>query len=99
MAPDGRGRGSRLVALLAGYPFLAIGITGLVLPVLPGWPFIAPGLIILSRHAPWARRVLDWARDRHPKAAHTIDRAERWATDKSRPLRARAGHLSRPIAR
>ena len=48
---------SRLVALVAGYTFLAIGITGLVLPVLPGWPFIAPGLIILSRHAPWARRV------------------------------------------
>ena len=90
---------SRIVALVIGYSFLALGITGLVLPVLPGWPFIAPGLIILSRHARWARRVLDWARDRHPKAAQTIDRAERWVTDTSRRLRVRTGRMFRPAAR
>jgi uncharacterized membrane protein YbaN (DUF454 family) len=90
---------SRIVGLVLGYFFLLLGIAGLVLPVLQGWLFIAIGLIILSRHAAWARRVLDWLRDRHPKVAHAIDRAERWVTDKGRRLRVRTGRLFRPAAR
>ena len=35
---------------------------GLILPVMPGWVFIIPGLVILAEHSPRIRRLLDWAR-------------------------------------
>ena len=96
---DGGYRVSRLVALVAGYTFLAIGIAGLVLPVLPGWAFIAPGLIILSRHAPWARRVLDWARDRHPRPPTRSSAPSAGSPTRPAACASGTGRLFRPIAR
>ena len=40
-------------------------ITGAILgpvPVIQGWIFGIPGLIILAEHYHWARRVLKWAK-------------------------------------
>ena len=39
-----------------------LGILGLILPIMPGWVFLIPGLIILSDHIPAVRRLVDWAR-------------------------------------
>ena len=88
----------RLVTLAVGYVFLALGIVGLVLPILQGVLFTAVGLIILSREAPWARRLLDRLRRRHPRLECVIDRTEAWMTRQGRRLRVRIGRLLRPAA-
>ncbi|HXG32608.1 MAG TPA: PGPGW domain-containing protein [Bryobacteraceae bacterium] len=53
----------RLIRLTVGFALLVIGFI-LSLPLVPG-PGIALmilGLVILSEHVPWARRLLDWAK-------------------------------------
>jgi uncharacterized membrane protein YbaN (DUF454 family) len=63
-----------LVALL-GWTFLVLGIAGLFLPVLQGILFILIGLIILSTHYTWARRLLTYLRRRFPRISSTADEA------------------------
>lgn len=78
---------SRVITLVLGYVFLVLGIIGLFVPVLQGFLFIAVGLILLSRHAEWAKGALAWLKRRHPRMAHGIERAEVWITRKTRQLR------------
>ena len=65
-----------IVLQLAGYSFLALGVVGLVLPVLQGFLFLAIGLVILAKTAPWAERLLQRLRERYPRAGQFIDQAE-----------------------
>jgi uncharacterized membrane protein YbaN (DUF454 family) len=62
-----------------GYTFLVLGVLGMFLPILQGFLFLFIGLIILARHAPWARRLLDRIRQHHPKFDEAITKAERKA--------------------
>jgi uncharacterized membrane protein YbaN (DUF454 family) len=48
--------------IAAGIGLILIGLLGLLLPVMPGWAFIIPGLIILADYFPAVRRLLDWAK-------------------------------------
>ena len=50
-----------------GWFLTVLGIIGLILPIMPGWVFLIPGLVILSDYFPWAKRLLDWAKK---KAGH-----------------------------
>ena len=59
-----------------GYGFLMLGVVGLFLPFLQGFLFLFVGLIILARHAAWARHLLEELRARHPRVGGWIDRAE-----------------------
>jgi uncharacterized membrane protein YbaN (DUF454 family) len=59
-----------------GYTFLVLGVFGLFLPFLQGFLFLFIGLIILARHAAWARRLLERFKAQHPKAAELIDQAD-----------------------
>ena len=43
------------------------GLLGLALPILPGWIFVIPGLMILAREFPWAKRILQWLKNRLPR--------------------------------
>jgi len=43
---------------------VTLGIIGLIMPIMPGWIFLIPGLVILSDYFPWARRLLDWAKEK-----------------------------------
>jgi len=45
-----------------GFSLVLLGLLGLVLPIMPGWIFLIPGLIILSDHFPIVKRLLDWAK-------------------------------------
>jgi len=45
------------------------GISGLILPILPGWIWLIPGLMILAREFVWAQRLLDWLKARLPRKA------------------------------
>lgn len=48
--------------IAAGVGLILIGIVGLILPVMPGWVFIIPGLVMLAEHFPSVRRLVDWAK-------------------------------------
>ena len=56
--------------ILSGFGLVLLGIAGLILPVMPGWIFLIPGLVILSEHFAWARRLLD-------KAKHYLEKLKR----------------------
>ncbi len=36
-----------------------LGIIGLILPIMPGWIFLIPGLMILAEEFPWLDRFLN----------------------------------------
>jgi len=56
-------RGTRRAALtLFGFALVAVGLAGLVLPVLPGWLLIIAGFALLSREYSWAHSGLAFAR-------------------------------------
>lgn len=44
-----------------GIALVLVGIVGLILPIMPGWIFLIPGLVILGDYFPPIRRLLDWA--------------------------------------
>ena len=48
--------------VVAGFGLVVLGLIGLVLPIMPGWIFLIPGLVLLARHFHWARRFLTLVR-------------------------------------
>jgi uncharacterized protein YqgC (DUF456 family) len=48
--------------VVAGFGLVLIGLVGLVMPIMPGWVFIIPGLMLLADYFPPIRRLLDWAK-------------------------------------
>jgi uncharacterized membrane protein YbaN (DUF454 family) len=50
-------RARKLIDWCAGLALLAVGLTGFLLPVFPGWPFVFAGLAVLSSHSRWARSL------------------------------------------
>ena len=74
-----------------GYGFIGLGVLGLFLPVLQGVLFLAVGFIILSRHAPWAERLLARIKARYPRVETTLAKAEnlaeRWGQKLGRLVR------------
>ena len=55
---------------------VTLGIIGLILPIMPGWVFLIPGLIILSDYFAWARRLTEWAKQKaHWGKNHGDDRS------------------------
>lgn len=54
----------KLLKLLSGFGLCILGVIGLILPIMPGWVFLIPGLIILSDFFPPLKRLLHWAREK-----------------------------------
>lgn len=52
----------KLFRIALGLAMIAVGIVGLILPIMPGWVFIIPGLIILADYFPPVRRLVNWAK-------------------------------------
>ena len=52
--------------IAAGLVLVGLGVAGLLLPIVPGWLFLIPGLALLGRHFQWARRL--WAVARAARA-------------------------------
>lgn len=67
--------GRKLVRQLCGWGLLALGVAGLLLPILPGWFFIAWGVLILAPDVPFLGRLLDGLSKRVPALRSAIDRA------------------------
>jgi uncharacterized membrane protein YbaN (DUF454 family) len=49
----------KIAKITAGIILLIIGFIGLLLPIMPQWPFIIPGLMLLAEYFPPAQRALD----------------------------------------
>ena len=58
----------RVVRTVLGMTLVLLGITGLILPVMPGWVFLIPGLVILGDYFPPIRRLVGWAKAKAAKA-------------------------------
>ena len=80
-----------------GYSFLVLGVLGLFLPFLQGFLFLAVGLVILARHAAWARRLLDHLRAQHPSVDRAVGRSEARLQDWGQRFEAWMHHWSRRI--
>jgi|GEM_PF-1047083 len=52
----------RMLRLASGLALVVLGLAGLALPILPGWIFLIPGLVILGDYFPPIRRLVDWAK-------------------------------------
>lgn len=52
----------RIILVMIGTVLILGGLIGLLLPVVPGWLMIIPGLAILGTEFVWARRLLDTAK-------------------------------------
>ena len=47
-----------------GITLVILGLIGGLIPILQGWMFGIPGLIILSEYFPPVKRLVDWAKAR-----------------------------------
>jgi uncharacterized protein YqgC (DUF456 family) len=52
----------KALRLLSGMALVLLGLAGLILPILPGWIFLIPGLLILSDFFPPVKRLVEWAK-------------------------------------
>lgn len=57
----------KFASILSGLILILVGAVGWILPILPGWPLVIAGLLILSRHFRWARRIVDYGRGKIEK--------------------------------
>lgn len=48
-----------------GIGLVLVGIVGLILPIMPGWIFLIPGLLILADYFPPLRRFVDWLKRKY----------------------------------
>jgi len=58
----------RILLLILGWSFMALGVAGLFLPVLQGILFLLIGLAILSTEYHWARRWITRLYRKYPEA-------------------------------
>jgi len=49
---------------MGGFALVLVGMVGLVVPVLPGWIFLIPGLAILAERYHWANRLIVWVKQK-----------------------------------
>lgn len=68
-----------LLRIALGIGLVILGIAGLILPVMPGWIFLIPGLMILADYFPPIRRLVDYikARFRDAEAAYQKRRGKK----------------------
>jgi uncharacterized membrane protein YbaN (DUF454 family) len=67
-----------LIRQIAGWSLMAIGVAGLILPVLPGWPFLGAGALLLAPHVRLFRRLAAWIYVRFPASRGRLRRLRIW---------------------
>jgi hypothetical protein len=63
-----RRSGKRIAVTIAGSFLVLAGLAGLILPIVPGWLLIIPGLALLATEYVWAQRLLKVAREKATQA-------------------------------
>ena len=74
----------KILRISAGVGLVLIGLVGLIMPIMPGWDFIIPGLVILADHSPAVKRLLEWAKAKF-ESARTASGGKPSATMEDRP--------------
>ncbi|MCU0245615.1 MAG: PGPGW domain-containing protein [Bryobacter sp.] len=59
---------AKSLRILTGIFLCILGVLGIILPIMPGWIFLIPGLVILADHFHWARKLLDTAKAYYERA-------------------------------
>jgi hypothetical protein len=80
-----RRSGKRIAVTIVGGLLVLIGIVGLVLPIMPGWILIIPGLALLATEYVWAQRLLKVARDKAAQAKDMVLRRKRPEAESPEP--------------
>jgi uncharacterized membrane protein YbaN (DUF454 family) len=52
----------KIFRIAAGMGLVLLGIVGLILPIMPGWVFLIPGLVILADYFPAVHKLVLWAK-------------------------------------
>ena len=52
----------KICRIAAGMGLVLLGIVGLILPIMPGWVFLIPGLVILADYFPAVHKLVLWAK-------------------------------------
>jgi hypothetical protein len=52
----------KIIRVTLGAGLVLLGVVGALLPIVPGWMFMIPGLLILAEFFPGVRRLVDWAK-------------------------------------
>ncbi len=58
----------KIAITVVGSVLLIAGLIGILIPVVPGWVLILPGLAVLAGEYVWARRLLDGAKSQVERA-------------------------------
>ena len=69
-----RRSGKRVAVTIAGFVLLIAGLAGLLLPIVPGWLLIIPGLALLATEYVWAQRLLRVAKEKAVQAKDMVFR-------------------------
>ncbi|MCC6264344.1 MAG: hypothetical protein IT169_12265 [Bryobacterales bacterium] len=77
--------------MLLGIALVALGVTGLILPVMPGWIFLIPGLVILADYFPPIRRLVDALKARFQEAEAAFLNRKKGGHEGSEPPNADLG--------
>jgi uncharacterized membrane protein YbaN (DUF454 family) len=71
----------RRLYLIAGSFFFVLGVLGLFLPILQGALFLLIALVLLAKAHPRFRLLKQRLRQRYPRYADILERAEKRAAD------------------
>ncbi|MBM3775207.1 MAG: hypothetical protein FJW37_08595 [Acidobacteria bacterium] len=58
---------TKIARISLGFLLVFVGVIGILLPVMPGWVLLIPGLIILAEHFSWARNIVEGAKRKAEK--------------------------------
>lgn len=64
--------GKRVAVTVAGFALVLAGLAGLLLPLIPGWLLIIPGLALLATEYVWAQRLLRLAQEKATQAKNSL---------------------------
>jgi len=68
----------RVAVVALGWILIIVGISGLVLPVVPGTLLIVAGAVMLNPQCPWLRRALEKCRMWFPALDRAFKRFSTW---------------------
>lgn len=71
----------KLVRIASGIGLILLGIVGALLPIIPGWPFFIPGLMILADYYPPAKWLLDFLKRKFREAREAFSKSEKPASN------------------
>jgi uncharacterized protein YqgC (DUF456 family) len=77
----------RIIRISLGIFCILLGLPGLVLPILPGWLFLAAGFLLLSIDLPFFQRQVQWLEKSIPRLKEPLERLRQFLQDSNEQKR------------